>query len=286
MLDKKTLMYQLRKDVKDIENKINNKNLYNLKCKIMKFLIKNGIMIDYAIPFIVGGTILFNVMHLGNITPFITDKVNVKAKVETINTSTGIYKEKFSFDNDYDNSIKFQHSTGWKINSDNLYERILTTYKINDFLKIKSNEELLSLTKEEIEDMFIITNVEKIKKTVLEPDDYLYVDDMLFITTAFKNNQKTKIKNESLDANMIYTMAYLTVTFLIGLGIIKLQEKSINKCLRTKLKNLESQYKPITNKEIEFLNKIIEVKKENLILLDESSKNINGNKQLYKIYNK
>lgn len=286
MLDKKTLMYQIRKDVKDIENIINNKNLYNLKCKIMKILIKNGIMIDYAIPFIVGGTILFNVMHLGNITPFITDKVNVKAKVETINTSTGIYKEKFSLDNDYDNSIKFQHSTGWKINSDNLYERILTTYKINDFLKFKNNEELLSLTKEEIEDMFIITNVVKIKKNVLEPDDYLYVDDMLFITTAFKNNQKTKIKNESLDANMISTILYLIGTYLIGLGIINLQKKSINKCLRTKLKNLESKYKPKTKKEIEFLNKIIEVKRENLVLLDESSKNIGENKQLYKIYNK
>ena len=115
MLTKRNLVYKLKKETKELENQIKYRKLYNIRNYGIQLLIKSGIALNHALPFIVAAIIIGHskLMEEGN--PFKIELVGQKANLETIDTSNGKHIKNISYDFDYDDKI-LEYSTGWIIN--------------------------------------------------------------------------------------------------------------------------------------------------------------------------
>ena len=70
MKNNNELVEKLTKDVNTLENKIENRKLYNVRNFAIKALLKSGIALDYALPFILAAIIFANSQASKGNTPF------------------------------------------------------------------------------------------------------------------------------------------------------------------------------------------------------------------------
>ena len=160
------LFNKLSKDVERLQNRIEHVKLYNIRNYVVKALIKSGIVVDYSLPFILTTIIIANLQISKGNAPFHIDEVAEKAKIETIDTSSGMHVERISYDFRYTDEV-LEHSTGWIINENGLYERTSTSYRLNNQIDLSDTEKVLSMSKEEIENILVVTNIKTIRKSSL-----------------------------------------------------------------------------------------------------------------------
>ena len=102
MKNRDELMNFFINEVDDLEKKINNISLYNLRAYVAKTLVKSGIAIDYALPFILSAIVIYECFNeFGGNRPFFVDEIVRQANVKRMYTSTGFFHEKSSFDYEY-----------------------------------------------------------------------------------------------------------------------------------------------------------------------------------------
>lgn len=271
MIDRKDLLNQLKKEVKLIESQVEERKLYNFKAHIVRTLVKSGIAIDYAFPFILSGFIVFNIFELMGKTPFYQNEIKKSKKIEKMVTSTGIDKiEESGIFTDYEET--YSYSTGWKINEYGLYERVETFYQLDESIDL-SNLDFSKMTKDDMDSIFKVVDIRQIQKNQLTEDDKFYFEDMLIINRTLPSDSKVYVyetDSEMLTENIIY-VSFVTVLGNIFLGVKKVLFKNT---IRSKLKNMESYYKIVSEEEVEELSKILAIKRQNLIMLDENSKTI------------
>ena len=105
MIDNNELMKKLTKDANRLQTKIEHRKLYNIRNAVVRSLIKSGIAVDYALPFIIVAMIIANAQTSKGNAPFRVDEIVEKAGIETIDTSSGIHLEHLSYDFDYDDEL-------------------------------------------------------------------------------------------------------------------------------------------------------------------------------------
>lgn len=286
MLTKEELIKNLKDDINNIEDKINNPDLYNHRTNSIRKLIDIGLLIDYALPFILAGICIFCASCLYGNPPFSKDKVIVKANVQTIDTSIGIYNKKISFDYKYDDEITFQHSTGWEKNDYGIYERIVTSYKIDNSININNKDEYLCLTKQQVENCFAIENIEKIQKNILGPEDSLYDNDMLYITSFKKDRNIVGIRKENSNEVKLANSIYLILTYFLGQKFKPLTDFLVGRHIKYKLGEMKKKYRKVSDLQLEELKNILEIKKANFALLEDSYQDDEKSKQICKIKRK
>ena len=162
-MDRKQLVDKLTNDTRQLENKIEHRRLYNIRNAIVRALLKSGISIDYALPFILEAIIIGHSQTAKGNAPFKVDDITEKAGIETIDTSNGTHIEHLSYDFSYDDEI-LEHSTGWIVNDRGLYQRTVTSYRLNDAIDLSDIETVFSMSKEEIESVLVVTNIKTIQK--------------------------------------------------------------------------------------------------------------------------
>lgn len=283
MKNNNELVKKFTKDVNKLENKIEHPKLYNIRNFIISMLIKSGIAIDYALPFILAAIIWYHSRAINGSTPFILDEVTKKANVKITDTSSGIHLEHISYDYDYDDEL-IEHSTGWVVNDKGLYERVVTSYRLNDEIDLNNTEKIISMTKEEIEKILVITNVRKIQKNFLTPEDSIYNEDAIIVINNIESETESIKCLEAKSENTIETIFYIITVFGFGTFYKGALDKIIIKKVSNKLKECESAYRQISRKELETMRKILILKKENLALINgEFDKNDQYKKRSYKL---
>lgn len=270
MKNKNKLVKKFTKDVNKLESRIKYRKLYNIRNFIISILIKSGIAIDYALPFMLSAIIWFSSKNIKGNTPFYLDEVTKKANVKIIDTSSGIHLEHISYDYDYE---LIEHSTGWLVNDKGLYERVVTSYRLNDEIDLNNTEKIISMTKEEIEKILVITNVRKIQKNFLTPEDSIYNEDAIIVINNIESETESIKCLESKSENTIETILYIIQVFGFGTLYKEALDKIIIKKVSNKLKECESAYRQISKKELEAMRKLLIMKKENLALINGSYKN-------------
>ncbi|HHT38663.1 MAG TPA: hypothetical protein GXZ95_04535 [Mollicutes bacterium] len=273
MLTKKELLKQLRNETENIRKQIKHNKFYNFRNHIVKKLIKSGIAIDYALPFIIAGVLTFHLFESKGETLFITNATKEKAKKEKLITSTGLTEENSLLD--YDN---VSHATSWQIIQEGLYERTITTYKIDDTLDMTNAYEHLFMSKEEIEQTFDIADIQCVQKSHLNNEDEIYNDEMLIITSIIEEDKVSKEKQKKNVSNAIF---YLGLTSVYGCGLDSLRRLLIKTHIRDKLRQIEPKFKQIDEQRVYELKNILKVKQENLTMLDDNSKSISSNDNSY-----
>lgn len=208
MNDRNTLVNKLTRDVKALENKIEHRSLYNIRNMVVKALLKSGIAIDYALPFIFSLIVISYSSSAKRNTPFHIDEITEKAGIETIDTSSGIHLEHISYDFSYDEEL-IEYSTGWVINDKGLYERTVTSYRISDEIDLSETDKILSMSKEEIENILVVTNIKTICKNTLTPEDKIYDSDALIIVNHCESEDKTITRQETSSENVCYSLLFI-----------------------------------------------------------------------------
>ena len=281
MLTKRILVNKLKKETKELENQIKYRKLYNIRNYGIQLLIKSGIALNHALPFIVAAFIIGHskLMEEGN--PFKIELVSQKANLETIDTSSGKHIKNISYDFDYDDKI-LEYSTGWIINEKGLYQRTITSYRLDKEFDLYDTEKILSMTKEEIEKSLIITNINTIQKNTLSSYDYIYDEDALIFTNHTLSDENTIERYENLSENALQVIYFIILTFAGGTALRLLEKKLIKKNMGDKLKEYIPLYRQISKEELEEMKKMLEIKKQNLSLIT-STENEDNKSYQYKL---
>ena len=281
MLTKRNLVNKLKKETKELENQIKYRKLYNIRNYGIQLLIKSGIALNHSLPFIVAAIIIGHskLMEEGN--PFKIELVSQKANLETIDTSSGKHIKNISYDFDYDDKI-LEYSTGWIINEKGLYQRTITSYRLDKEFNLYDTEKILSMTKEEIEKSLIITNINTIQKNTLSSYDYIYDEDALIFTNHTLSDENTIERYENLSENALQVIYFIILTFAGGTALRLLEKKLIKKNMGDKLKEYIPLYRQISKEELEEMKKMLEIKKQNLSLIT-STENEDNKSYQYKL---
>lgn len=270
MKNKKAILKKLKKDLEKLEYKIQNQTRYNIYAHSMQTLIKSGIILEQSLPYIFAAIITYNLGQYCNTTPFFVDKIEINKIIEATETSTGIYHHKIYWNENYKENESMIYTTEWIKNNKGLYERTVITYDLDHPLTEENIKTILELPQDEIENNFKISNIKTIQKNILEPEDELYTEEMLVINYTKEDSKNKKIIDESENRNLTHTAIMIISTLGQAYYIKQLTEK-LSTQIKQKLKEKEAEFKPITQKEIENLNQIIKLQKENLKLIEENN---------------
>lgn len=286
MENKEELYKNLIKKEKSLQNIVAHPKFYNIRNYAVRVLLKSGIAIDYALPFLMSTIIAGSIQAKLNITPFIFDDKEVHPNIETIDTSSGYHLQNISYDFSYDEEA-IEYTTGWKLNKNGLYERVLTSYRISNDIDITNVEKILAMSKAELDAALVVTNVEKIYKQTLNSDDMLYDSDAIIVTNNSELSDEGMIRKETETENLLYTLLFIVDLLVLGGGFKLLGNIFIKSQMRDKFREYQSYFQKISINDLERIKQIVEVEKQNLALLDDSTPNINeAGSYIYKLRNK
>ena len=190
MKSKTDLIKKLSSDIKSLENKIKHRKIYNIRNFVVNIVLKGGIAIDYALPFLLTAIVIYYSRNAKGDAPFHIDEITEQVSIETIDTSNGIHLEHRSFDYSYDDEL-IEYSTGWITNEKGLYERTVTSYRISDEIDKIETDKIVSMSKEEIEKLLVVTNMQTIRKNTLTKEDEVYHSDALIVVNHSTSEDET-----------------------------------------------------------------------------------------------
>ena len=138
------------------------------------------------------------------------------------------------------------------------------------------------MSKEEIENILVITNVQTICKNTLTPEDKIYAEDALIIINHYKSDDETIVRQETLSENLLYSIGFIVMVLLCGNTFRNIEKLFVKTYIRDILKSYEPLFRQINKKELEKMRRILEVKKQNLAMIGETSNN-NEENEVYSL---
>lgn len=265
------LISKLDKNKKHLEFQIKYYKLFNIRNKIILFLIENGIRINRVSPYVLSGIILCiinNSIDGGTLLDSATKYENI----ETIDTSTGEHLRSISFDSEYNE--KLEYSTGWQKNDNDSFYRVETRYYIDDNFYSKSVEEILSMSKEEIEEVFEISDIEVIIKDILDESDKLYNNDSIIVTTTTVDLDNTQTSFSITKENIINLTFLALFTIISGKICSKVLFKKQKNIIEKSLREIKKTYKLVQKEDLKIQHNVLYLMNQNIKMLNENSQNI------------
>lgn len=269
MINNEELIEKLTKNVKKIQDKIEFKNLYNIRNIVVRLLLKSGICIDFALPFITALLVILNISSVKDDLPFHIDEITVDANIETIDASNDAILDN-SF---YDGEI-VEYLTEWTMNDGGIYERVVTSYKLDDKLSSSDKSKVINMSKDELDKMFTVSNVKTINKDTLSDYYYLLDDSNTVIIIDHLKEKETITRLETKTENFVNSLNFLCLLVAIGNVIAVLKKLTLKDAIKNKLSEYDSYFKFIRKSELETMKKILQLRQENLMMLDDNYNNI------------
>lgn len=260
---------ELIKDINDYKYKIEHRDFLNVRNKIIRFLLRTGLIMDRAVPFYLAAFLTLNSSAFKNNKPFKIDNIDKPVYIKTIDTANGHHFEVIC---PYGSSYidKIEYSTGWYNNDRGLYERTIVQYEFNsDYV-----EDIINMTKEEIDNLLSITDVRTVSKNYLDDEDLIYDSDTVVITRYEKSNDIKLPVAETQSENIWNSSLYVAITFFCAMGFKNVKKIIIKNVIQDKINLGLCKYRYISEQEIEEMKEIIKIKEENLKLIkpDDTSK--------------
>lgn len=282
MITKKTLIKKLKKDIYRLETKIKYINLCNIKNISLYIATKLFILIEDKLPLLLASFIVFNSYTSKNKIPFKRTEITEPNMIEVIDTSTGIHIE--NKETNYEHAHKvLEHSTAWYVNENGYYERIVTSYQIDLNIFTDNIENILNMTKEEVDSLLMISNVSRVEKSSLIEEDKIYNEEVLVYINCYIDKENPIIRKETMGEEILEDISYIITMTFLSEALKGVKNIIIKDYVKNKLNILEAKYRPINKNELERLNKILELRKENLLLLEGDKEIKENNKKRTRI---
>lgn len=265
-MTKEELINLLNKDINDTKIKIDSNSKLSIKRLAINCLIKCGIGIKYAFPY------LFCVFFLSTINKMLTNKTLFKDDIKryaynkyTI-TSTGLEDNIKSYDIKYDENY-LKYSTKWSIDNNFYYKRVETIYDY-DISNEFNNEEFFNfINKDFLDDNFSKKDIVTIKKKELDINDYMYKEDMFIATYSEVDKNDYIVHKETTGENIVNNLWIYVGALFLSCNPLKFYNFSYGKKVIRKLNELDSEYKYLNNDEVNELEKVLKLKQKNLELI-------------------
>lgn len=257
---------QLESEIEQLEYKIENRKKYNSDKKFKYIMIKGVILLELAFPFTLGLCATSFAFKVFGKTPIEKTKIIDKPSIQYEIDSTGKENKLVSYNQKYDENL-IEYSTSWILNDEGLFERQVTTYSYEGYEIKNDYDNILSLSKEEMSDIFKIVDLKKIQKTHLDKDDQKYQKDSIVIKQVIDDERFYRVRNETDFENFLELFIFLFLVYVEGVALDNLIGVILKKRISTKFKYMELENRLIREKDIEELRKILILKKENLKLL-------------------
>ena len=145
---KNTIVDKFTNEIDELKFQMNHRKLYNFRTFLIRFLAKMGLAVNKWFPFILAYTMVFNSSIYKKNKPFRRDMISKPAYIQSVDTSKGVHREDIC--SEYKETM-FEYSTAWSMNNIGLYQRTITSYKVNDKIDLNNLDEVLNMTKEEID---------------------------------------------------------------------------------------------------------------------------------------
>ena len=200
--------------------------------------------------------------------------VSKPAYIQSIDTSKGVHRKDICSEH---KETMFEYSTAWSMNNMGLYQRTTTSYKTNDKINLNNLDEVLDMTKEEIDEALKIIDTKVITKRELTDSDKIYDDDVLIITQYAKSADEKVLRLETNFENMCQTALFISIVYMctgLFIGIKKILIKNI---IDDKLNAVIVAHKYISVDDYRRMRKILEIKQANLTLVQEKETNLKEN---------
>lgn len=270
MITKKEIYNHLNNEEKELNEKVSNIRLYNLKNFFRRRGVDAVFVLHKATPFVLATIIASSTFPmLSTKKPFHKDTIIEKAYIQSINSSTGYNYQRSSFDYKYDTN-RLEYSTGWTLDENNLYTRTLTTYQIDDSIDLRDLDSLLSKTEQELRESLYITNIEKISKPELTKEDEMFNEPAVIITRSFTSDELFYEREENTGEDLWTSVLYISYIAIIGLGLASIRNTIFKRKAEKELEKLKLKYRRISAEEIEELKELLLIKQENLKLLNNT----------------
>lgn len=262
------ILKKITKDVNHLQFQIEHRKLYNTFIAFVRFWVKSGIILDKSFPFFLSTVLVLNSNSFKNDKAFKRDIVSKPAYIQTINTSNGIFEENIRAVGG-DNIVEY--SSAWMINNTGLYERTVVTYKVNNKINLKNIDEILSMTEEELNDLLKIIDVNVVTKEYLTEEDQLYNEDVVIVTQYIKSKDDKILRQETGKENFRHSSLYVFSVWLYAIWIMKIKKFFIKNVVEDTLEEYLTIYKYIRDDELKDLRKILEIKCNNLDMLQDKT---------------
>lgn len=266
MVKKENILNKINSDIGKLEYQIDNAKRVNMKNFIIRKFIKTGIAIDYALPYILSAIIIFCGFKQKGQTPFFVDETKNESCIELIDTSNGSHFQNIVETNNEISHIEY--STAWRLTDYGLYERISTRYIIDETIDLNNIDRIFNMSDEEFQNYFTVIDAEIITEDNPANLDPMYNEDVIIVTRIINTNSYT-IEKETLENNIFMTVLYIIITFVFGRGIKEAKRIVFRNYLRNNLEKIEVNYQELDENRIKKMKEILELKKENLSLLEE-----------------
>ena len=269
MITKEEIYNYLNSEEKELNEKISNLKMYNLKNYFKRRGIDTAFFLHRAAPFALATVIASSTFPMMSAKkPFYRDTIIEKASIRSIDTSTGYHYQSRSFDYEY-NTNKLEYSTGWTLDN-NLYTRNIISYEIDNSIDLEDLESLLTKTDQELRESLHIINIETISKIELSPEDELFNEPAIIVTRSFQSDDLSYERKETFSEDLWTSVVYIAYIAMVGFGLASIRNIIFKRKVEDNLKKLKNKYRKIDAKEIEELKKLLLIKQENLRLLNNS----------------
>lgn len=274
MQNSNKIFNKLNRNVHSLEKQIKHLEMYNIRNLAIRLVLKNGMVLRHTLPFVTSFLILANSPGFKDNLPFHKDEIMSTYDLETIDTSNGIHLKHLSDDYKYEEEA-IEYSTGWKLDNMGLYERTVTSYRVSDVLDLNNPEKILSMSKEEIEQSLVTTNIRTIRKNALTPEDDIY-NSAALIVVNHKTSEDKMLRSETSKENLVYSAVYMSLVLGLGIGLKKVKKILVKEDMKDKYERLAASFKIIEKDDIEDAKKILDLRKKNLQLLAEEPRENEG----------
>ena len=270
-IKKKKLLQQLSNEVKEIELKIKYNKFINFNIIFLKYLKIILKLVQLICPYVLSISILAVIPKMfGFGVPIFEDNVMKKlGRIKGIDNLGNIRYEELYGDYFERENFKICKNINtitlynkWNKINDNLYERTVIKYNLND-LKEEDIINLLNdpLYLESILGSPIMTFTEK-RNSINELDNKEYVEAIMYSVV----DDKIIYTKESVDFNLVISLIYILLSIISSAITFKIRERYSDFSIFDEIDDINNKYK---KQDLEVLIKKLEIRKDNYNRLSE-----------------
>ena len=247
------------KDIKHNQKIIRHNRLYSIKSFIVKMLIKSGIILDYAYPYILSALIMLNIGFYKKNKPFIYDD-NDKIVTENIYYSNNKIRINNENNFEYEKDCVI-YRTPWELVEGKYTAKEITFQLNSNYIRNYDIPYILKMNYEELNSIFNLYDIKNVYKNEINNED-------AFVAVIYHDET---IPEKILHQKDVYSLIFIILVILEGYGISKINKIYFKNYARNKLNELDKEPLIYGKKEIYILNEMIKNDKKNLDYICNSS---------------
>jgi len=267
---RKQVNKQLQADIKrlDAECEINLAKLRKLK----RILLKGGLVLDKALPLIM--TSIIQATTYGKDRPLVFEQTTYDWYQVNVTSDDEVVYQKVE---KKENTDSLKYVSAWKQNENGYYEQTTTVYEVSDTIDMNNIDEILTLSEEELKDLFIIKDFQtetkkELSETEKEEQGYLAME------VTLQDLENPHIEKDSIWKIILNIGKFQIIFFSIGASLFLIQKFVLKDCVRKRIiqmmaleEEMDTEYDG---------TEIFEQQQRNLALLEGESSEIQSEKKI------